>query len=1353
MQAIPAPTASVPVDEAGRQAALRRYGIVDTPPEPAFDDLARLAGLVTGQPSAVVAFLEAERLWVKSCVGVALREIPRSGSFGEAVVARRELLEVTDAAEGPFRENELVKGAVGVRFYAGVPLLTPDGFAIGALAVLGREPGRLGAGQREALEALARQVMAQLEIRRQAEALRAAEARYRSIFESVNEGIFQTTPDGHYLAANPMLARIYGYNSPEELTDSVQDISHQLYVQPGRREEFAKLLLANDSITAFESEIRRKDGSVIWISENARAVRDAQGRLLYYQGTVEDITGRKRAEATLRESEQQFHAVWDNCADGMRLTDEAGNILAVNPAFCEIVDMPAEAMVGRHFTAVYDAGADVERIVEQYKQRFAARTVRKRQEQRVMFRSGRVVDIALSNSFVEAPGQPPVLLSIFHDITERRRTEEALRESEVLYHSLVENLPQNIFRKDAEGRITFANKRYCEELKRPLTELLGKTDYDLFPAELAAKYREDDRRVMKSGRTVDTIEEHQTPDGMLYVHVIKTPLRDTGGKVVGVQGMFWDVTQERTTELALARERALIRALLASIPDRIYFKDRQSRFLKISQALAAQFGLKDTEDAVGRSDFDFFSREHAQPAYDDEQRIMQTGEPLIGKAERETWQDGHVTWALTTKMPLRDEQGRVSGTFGISRDITELKRAEEELARARDAALETARLKAEFLAIMSHEIRTPMNGVIGMTGLLLETPLTPEQRDFAETIRTSAESLLDIINDILDFSKIEARKIDLECIDFDLREEVENTVELLAERAQSKGLELAMEIARDTPTALRGDPGRLRQVLVNLVGNAIKFTESGEVVVHVEAAAGDPDSTRLRLTIHDTGIGIPPEAQQRIFESFTQADTSTTRRYGGTGLGLAISKQLVELMGGRIGVESAPGQGATFWIELPFGRQSASGPPPERLDLAGLRVLVVDDNGTNRRILQHQTAAWRMEPTLVDSAPAALETLRRATAESRPFDLAILDMHMPEMDGLQLARAISADAGITPLRLVMLTSIGQRLDPAVLREAGLSSQLLKPAKQSRLYNALLHAAQGRAADETVRFHPSKPGASALGVWTGRPLRILLAEDNTANQKVALLQLRRLGLTADPVANGQEVLTALEKIPYDVVLMDCHMPLLDGYETTRRIRQREAVQPPGTRPPVYIIALTANVLDGERDICLQAGMDDYVTKPTRVEDLRAALHRGLQKLPPGAAQPSAPAPAPAASPSADEEPAPLLELSVINSLREIREPGAPDPVVELIDLYLDDAAARLNAVQAALSAADQPALVTAAHTLKGSSSNLGAQALARLCARLEHAARAGLFDEAHPLLPEIQETFTRTREALLAERAR
>ncbi len=903
--------------------------------------------------------------------------------------------------------------------------------------------------------------------------------------------------------------------------------------------------------------------------------------------------------------------------------------------------------------------------------------------------------------------------------------------------------------------------------------------------------------------------------------------------------------KRKQAEEEVLRERQLLNALMDTVPDSIYFKDDQNRFIRINNAQARLFHLKDTSEAQGKTDFDFFAEEHARQAWDDEQAILRTGQPIIGKVEKETWDDGRVTWVSSTKMPFRNSEGRIVGTFGISRDITEAKRSEEALRQgeerfrslveataaivwstpasgefeteqpgwsaftgqtfnqlkgwgwlqavhpddrshtarvwssavaarslyqvehrlrrhdgqyrymlvrgvpilaqdgeirewigvhtdvdiekraeaalreAKEAAEAATRAKSEFLANMSHEIRTPLNGIIGMTELALDTKMTTEQREYLSTVKLSADHLLTVINDILDFSKIEAGKLDLDVSSFDLRETLEDTLATLALRAHKKGLELADHIAPDVPDALEGDPHRLRQIVVNLLGNAIKFTDTGEVVLGVELESSTESEVVLHFFVRDTGIGISAEQQKRLFKAFSQADTSTTRKYGGTGLGLAISARLVEMMGGSIWLESEPGRGSTFHFSARFSpaRGRTSHPRPvEPAYVHGLSVLVVDDNATNRRILQEMLRSWGMRPSVVEGGRAALEALEKGHRDGTPFGLVLLDAMMPEMDGFTLASHIRRDSDLLDCTMMMLSSANHQEDAARCRELGVATYLTKPIKQSSLLDAImttLSPAFGLEDRESTMEEKSSL------VRRRGSLRILLAEDNLVNQKVAVRLLEKRGHRVEVAGNGRQALEALERGRFDAILMDVQMPEMDGFEATAAIRARE--QAGGEHTP--IIAMTAHALKGDRERCLEAGMDHYITKPLRRRDLFAVLESVL--------------------PSTEGVAPPCFDFrEALNRIDDDEE-----LLKELAALFLEDCPRRMSAIRQAITRRDAPGLQEAVHTLKGSVSNFGAPDAVEAARDLEKLARGQSWEEMEAVWNRLEKAINQMEPAL------
>ena len=799
-----------------------------------------------------------------------------------------------------------------------------------------------------------------------------------------------------------------------------------------------------------------------------------------------------------------------------------------------------------------------------------------------------------------------------------------------------------------------------------------------------------------------------------------------------------EVEERKNAAEALRDSREMLKTVIESLPHSIFWKDTNLQYMGCNGNFAKEAGFESPADVIGKTDGELTWTESEVELF--HEWDLQVSKSLASQNQMIERDSGRI-FVEIREMPMFDSKGKFIGILGSHEDVTE-----KELAAR---AMAANRAKSQFLANMSHEIRTPMNGVLGMAELLLGTNLDEHQRRLAETVFHSGESLLRVLNDILDFSKIEAGKLELECIDFDLHEQVEEMMDILAENAHRKGLEFICQIESNVPSCMRGDPGRLRQILTNLVGNAIKFTEQGEVVVRTSLFEETVDSVLLGFEVRDTGIGIAPDAREKIFEAFLQSDGSMSRKYGGTGLGLSITRQLCELMGGRIWVESVPDEGSTFRFTIRLRKQR-----PGKLQApfacerhSDLRVLVVDDNETNRAVLKNQIDSWGIPNDNSESGPQALEMLRKAADSGTPYDVAILDMMMPGMDGLELAQKIKADPSIAAVALIMLTSVGRYGDIEKAHEAGVVAYLTKPARQSQLYNALVSLTGGNIKTKTARPAPVHPAPVQPDATP-----VLLAEDNPINQQVCSAMLKKLGYRrVDVVSDGREALEVLAQTSYGLVLMDCQMPGMDGYEAVRRIRKREA-ETGSARLPV--IALTAHAMKGAREECLKAGMDDYLSKPFSLDQLNGLLEHWLRVTPdtktvngensgPTAESVACPAPAQEMAAAKEETEEDVIETAALESILMLQEEGETNLLSEILNSYLGHSGQLMEQLHLSLEKNSREETAKLAHSLKSSSANVGAKKMADLCKQMEGACRGAKGSE-HDLALELDDMYRKVR---------
>jgi two-component system sensor histidine kinase/response regulator len=1020
---------------------------------------------------------------------------------------------------------------------------------------------------------------------------------------------------------------------------------------------------------------------------------------------------------TIARGKKEWEAIFDSISDPIMMTDSQGRILRCNRAVVARLNTTYINVIGKPLSEVL--GLSEHSDLEGF-----------RNSQKEFSWLSRLYEVKIFPIGVK--GTEEQNLFILHDVTERKQAEAKLEQSETMFRALFDLSPDAVVVIDPHDPNVLWPIIDCNVAAGLMNgyrrdELIGHSVdiLNVTPGTQAGQIA-----YMKQLREAGIFKletYHRRKNGDIFPVEVSTTLITVGEREL-VIGIDRDITERRRIQTELMREKQFFESLVLNSPTAIVVLDNNEKINSCNPAFEELYGYKSDEILGVMLDTLITTEETRAEAQQYTQQVKNGTVHAFGKRRRK---DNSLVEVEIFGVPVF-VAGEKIGTLAIYHDVSEL-------VHARKEAEEASRTKSEFLANMSHELRTPMNGVIGMLELALDTSLTSEQRDYLQTSLQSAEALLTLLNDILDFSKIEAGRLDLENINFSLRNAVEDVAYTLAKRAQDKGLEMACLIDPDLTSDLRGDPGRLRQILVNLVGNAIKFTHQGEIVIRAEPIEETQTQVIIHFAVQDTGIGIPYERQAAVFDRFTQADGSTTRKYGGTGLGLAISRQLVQAMGGKIGVESSPGVGSTFWFDLKFERQ-----PREKrhtapltlgpVNLTQARVLVVDDNQTNRMILIKNVEALGSRVDAVASGAKGLESLRNAHRAGDPYHVVLLDMQMPGMDGEQTARAIKSDPAVKEVKIIILTSMGQRGDAVRLESLGCSGYLLKPVKQQMLFDAVI-AVLGSEEEKG----PGLITRHTLSEQRKFGLRVLLAEDNPINQKLAVVLLQKAGYSVDAVETGAQALEKVQANQYSAVLMDVQMPEMDGLEATQHIRELEK----NTGWHIPIIAMTAHAMPGDRERCLKAGMDDYVTKPIEPKVLFSALDRWTHAtdaspvtiestedysshddvfsmdMDEGLFGESAPAP------REKKETAPVLQaISSTNTLPVDFESALPhfdndrNFMMEMYRQYKDHLRERVNEIHSALQDQDANGLARLSHNLKGISLNFSANALADITLSLE-----------------------------------
>jgi two-component system sensor histidine kinase/response regulator len=1145
--------------------------------------------------------------------------------------------------------------------------------------------------------------------------------RYEELFENANDIVYTTDLEGNITSINRATERVMGYRREDLLGANVSKFVAREYLEVV--EQMLKQKLQDKMPTTYSMAIVASNGRRIPLEISSRLIYE-NGKPVGVQGIARDITERKAMQKKLLLREKRLTSFFSAAPAGLAILDNQLRILRINETLARITGRTPQELISKPLREVVPQLAPIieppmKRVLTEGKPLVNFSHKGKTSAQPGVVRH-------LISSYFPIPaleGESSDLAVITVEVTDRKRAEVALRENEERLNSILGSLSDVVWSVTPDDhQVLYLNLATETVYGRKISEFFQD------PGLWITMTHPDDRQAIVDSfaRLVETGAIDQEfriirPDGEIrWLYNRSRAIRDSRGKVIRLDGISTDITKLKQTEQNLR----LYKEIFARSNEAVAIIGQEFRFLEQNDAHRKLLGYSD-EEIREMSPAELMGKEAFQESH------RQFGDELSFRFETVLQtKSGRALDTEVSGFSILNNAGDMLCQIGLIRDITGRKRTELDRRKAQEAAEAANRAKSEFLANMSHEIRTPLNGVLGMTELALNTKLTEEQREYLALVKTSGETLLTVINDILDFSKIEAGRLDINPIDFELRDSLGDTLKTLSLRAHEKGLELALHVAHDVPYRVEGDPTRLRQIVVNLVGNAIKFTDHGEVVLHVTLESQTEREIVLHFTVADTGIGIPAGKQRMIFEPFTQADSSATRRYGGTGLGLAISFQLTERMGGRLWVESVEGKGSSFHFTVCFHPATSKGKnlaASGSVNLQGLPTLVVDDNSTNRRLLEELLSNWGMKPAMADGGWTGLEAMRQAKMAGKPFPLVLIDALMPDMDGFTLAERIKEDPGLSGATIMMLTSGGQRGDAARCRKLGIAAYLHKPVKERDLFQAIrlaLSPRRSRAKDaELITRHTLRQER--------RHLRILLAEDDMVNRQLAEHLLRRFGHHVTSVPNGHKAVETIQASglnSFDVVLMDVQMPEMDGLEATAAIRALETGRP--RRMP--IIAMTAHAMKGDRSRFLDAGMDSYIAKPIQPHELVSVIEQTVPVRR-------------EATQGHQEKPAPQEVIDWKRGLAAVD--GDSELLHDLLRIFAKETPVALERLRDAVRLKDAPAIERAAHTLKGSVGNFGANGAVQAALQLEGIARKGDVEHVAKVFQRLEQEIQRVLAAI------